>query len=109
LDHIPTSAAEHAFEFLHDFAVAAHRAVKALQVTVDDKNQVVEFFAGGQRNGTEAFRFITLAIAQKCPDFAITRRDQATRFHIANKPRLINGLHRAQTHRYGWELPVVWH
>ena len=32
-----------AFEFLDDLAVAAHRAVEALQVAVDDEDQVVSF------------------------------------------------------------------
>ena len=42
------AAGEEAFEFLNDGAVAAHRAVQTLQIAIDDKNQVVEFFARGQ-------------------------------------------------------------
>ena len=47
LDHVPAGAAERRFELLDDLAVAAHRAVEALQVAVDDEDQVVELFAGG--------------------------------------------------------------
>ncbi len=42
LDHVPTGAAEHGLELLDDLAVAAHRPVEALQVAVDDEDQVVE-------------------------------------------------------------------
>jgi hypothetical protein len=45
LDDVPAGAAEDAFEFLDDLAVAAHRAVEALQVAVDDEDQVVELLA----------------------------------------------------------------
>src|SRR5690606_2742809 len=48
LDDVPAAAAKIAFKLLDDFAVAAHRAVKTLQVAVDDKNKVVELFARGQ-------------------------------------------------------------
>ena len=41
LDDIPTRAAEDRFQFLNDLAVAANRAVKPLQVAVDNKNKIV--------------------------------------------------------------------
>ncbi len=48
---VPLGATEHAFEFLDDLGVAANRAVEALQVAVDDENDVVEFLAPGQSDG----------------------------------------------------------
>jgi hypothetical protein len=45
LDDVPAGAAEGGFQFLDDLAVAAHRAVEALQVAVDDEDQVVELLA----------------------------------------------------------------
>ena len=45
LDHVPAGAAEDGLELLDDLAVAAHRAVEALQVAVDDEDQVVELLA----------------------------------------------------------------
>lgn len=48
LDHVPASPAEDAFELVHDAGVAAYRAVQALQVTVDNEDQVVEIFTTGQ-------------------------------------------------------------
>ena len=54
LDDVPAGAAERAFQLLNDLAVAAHRAVEPLEVAVDDEDQVVELFAGGQRDGARA-------------------------------------------------------
>ena len=45
LDDVPAGAAENAFQFLNDAAVAAHRPVQPLQVAVDDEDQIVELFA----------------------------------------------------------------
>ena len=50
LDDIPAGATEFTFQLLHDFAVAAYRAVQALQVTVDDEDQIVELFACSETN-----------------------------------------------------------
>ncbi len=52
-------------EFLHDLAVAAHRPVEALQVAVDDEDEIVELLAAGERDGAEALRLVHLAVAQK--------------------------------------------
>ena len=54
LDHVPAGAAEDRLELLDDLAVAAHRAVEALQVAVDDEGQVVEALARGDRQRARA-------------------------------------------------------
>jgi hypothetical protein len=72
LDDVPAGAAEFGFEFLDDLAVATHRAVEALQVAVDDENQVVELLATGHADGAKRFDFVGLAVAQEGPDLAIT-------------------------------------
>ena len=56
LDHVPAGAAEVGLELLDDLAVAAHRAVEALQVAVDDPDQVVEPLAAGQRRSRPSTR-----------------------------------------------------
>ena len=53
------------FQFLDDLAVAAHRAVEPLQVAIDDEDQVVEFFARGQRDGAQRFRLVRFAVAHE--------------------------------------------
>ena len=47
LDHVPSGAAEHPFQFLDDLAVAAHRTIEPLQIAVDHEDQVVELLAPG--------------------------------------------------------------
>ena len=56
------------FQFLDDFSVAAHGPVEALEIAVDDEDQVVELFAGGQRDGPEGFRLVALAVAEEGPN-----------------------------------------
>ena len=72
-DDVPAGAAEIRLKLLDDLAVAAHRAVEALQVAVDDEDEIVEFFASRQRNGAERFRLVHLAVAHEGPDFALLR------------------------------------
>ena len=73
LDDVPAGAAEHALELLDDLAVAAHRAVEALQVAVDDEDQVVEALAAGERDRAERFGLVHLAVAHEGPDLARRR------------------------------------
>jgi hypothetical protein len=49
LDDVPARPGEQPFQLVDDAAVATHRAVQALQVAVDDPDQVVQPFACGQR------------------------------------------------------------
>ena len=71
LDDVPACASEFTFELLHNFAVATHWAVEALQVAVDDEDQVVELFTGGQADGAEGFNLVHLAVTTKHPDLAV--------------------------------------
>ena len=71
LDDVPAGAAEDRFELLDDLAVAAHRAVEALQVAVDDEDQVVELLARGERDGAERLGLVGLAVAEERPDLLI--------------------------------------
>ena len=105
--HIPACTAEIAFQFLDDFAVTAYRAVQTLQVAVDHKDQVVQAFAGGQRNGALAFRFVHLAVAAETPYFATFGFGQTARFQVFQEARLVNRHQRAQAHGYGGELPEI--
>ena len=108
-DHVPAGAAEDGFQFLDDLAVAAHRTVESLQVAVDDEDQVVEFFARGQRDRAQRFGLVHFAVAEECPDFAAGRFLQAAIFQILDEARVVDRLDRAQSHRDGRELPEVRH
>ena len=70
-DDVPTGSAEHRFKFLDDFPVASNRSIEALQVAVHHKDEVVELLAGGERDGTQGFGLVGLAITEKRPHPAI--------------------------------------
>ena len=68
LDDIPAGAAKNALQFLDDFAVAAHRAVEALQIAVDNPGQVVQPLPRRQSQRAERFRLVGFAVAHEGPD-----------------------------------------
>src|SRR5436305_1890263 len=77
-DNVPSDAAEDRFQFLDDLAVAAHGTVEALEIAVDDEDQVVEFFACRERDSSERFGFIRFAVPQECEYLAASAGFQAT-------------------------------
>ena len=109
LDDVPARAAEHGLELLDDLAVAAHRAVQPLQVAVDDEDQVVELLARGERDRSERFRLVGLAVAEERPDLLIGRRLEAAVLEVPRVPRLVNRHERPEAHRDRWELPELGH
>ena len=70
LDDVPARAAEVRLELLDDLAVAADRPVEALEVAVDDPDQVVELLAAGQRGGAHRLGLVHLAVAEERPHLA---------------------------------------
>ncbi|CAG7421621.1 hypothetical protein PICSAR35_04397 [Mycobacterium avium subsp. paratuberculosis] len=109
LDDVPAGAAEERLQFLNDLAVAAHRAVEALQVAVDHERQVVQRLVGGHLDQTAAFRLVHLAVAQEAPHVLIGGVLDAAVMQVVVEPRLINGVQRAQAHRHRGEFPEVGH
>ncbi len=109
LDHIPAGAAEQRLQLLDDLAVAANRAIQSLQVAVDDEDQVVQLFAGGQRDGAQRLRFVAFAVAQERPDLLARGVLDAAVGEVLVEPRLVDGHDRAQAHRDGGVLPEVGH
>src|SRR2546430_557330 len=67
LDDVPSGSAEHGLELLDDLAVAAHRAVEALQVAVHDEREVVETLARRDVERAERLRLVALAVADEPP------------------------------------------
>ncbi|MCY1396850.1 hypothetical protein D9M71_118350 [compost metagenome] len=109
LVHVPLGATEDAFQFLDDLAVAAHRAVEALQVAVDDEDQVVQLLAAGQGDSAQGFRLVALAVAHEAPDLLLAGGDEAAAFQVLHEARLVDRLDRAEAHGHGGELPEVRH
>ena len=93
LDDVPAGAEEGRLEFLDDLAVTAHRAIEALQVAVDDEDEVVEALAHRHGERAHRLRLVHLAITEKRPDFLIRGLHQSAMLQIAREARLENGVH----------------
>ena len=108
-DHVPASTFEDAFQFVDDLAVTGDRAVKTLQVTVDNEDQVIQFFTGSDGDRTFGFRFVHFTVAEERVNGLFRGIFQATVFQIFQEFSLVNSTNRPQTHRYGRELPEFRH
>ena len=108
-DDVPAGATEDRLELLDDLAVATHRSVEALQVAVDDEDQVVEFFPRGERDRSERLGLVSLAVAQERPHLAVGGVGQAAIVQVLEEARLVDRHDRPKTHRDGWELPEFGH
>ena len=109
LDDVPAGAAEGGLQLLDDLAVAAHRPVEALQVAVDDEDQVVEPLAGRQAQRAQRLRLVHLAVAQEAPDAAGGRVGDAACGQVAVESGLVDRVDRPEAHADGGELPEVGH
>ena len=109
LDNVPACTREDAFQFVDDFAVTRYRAIKTLQVTVDNEDQVVQLLAGGDGDRTFRFRLVHLTVAQESINGLFGGVFQTTVFQIFQEFSLINCPDWAQTHRNGRELPEFRH
>ncbi len=109
LDHVPAGAGEQAFELLHDRAVAAHRAIQALQVAVDDEDQVVEAVARRERQPGERLGLVHFAVADEGPQLAARGLLDAAVLEVPHEARLVDRAERPEAHRAGRELPELGH
>src|SRR6185503_18378589 len=50
-DDIPAGTAKHRLELLDDLPITTHWTVQALQIAVDDKNQIIQTLARRQTDG----------------------------------------------------------
>src|ERR1700690_587161 len=106
---VPTGATECRFEFLNDLSVAADRSVKALEIAIDDEDEIVELLAGGECDRAERFGLVCFAVAEERPNFCVADWFDAAIFEITAEARLINGHQRAEAHRNGGEFPEIGH
>src|SRR5205823_2489779 len=100
-EDVPAGATEDSFELLDDLAVAADRTVQALEIAIDDENEVVETLAPCEGDGAERFGLIRLAVAEERPDLAVGGISQTPGVEVFEKARLINRGDRPQAHRDG--------
>src|SRR5262249_4882159 len=109
LDRVPAGAAEGSLELLDDLAVAADRTVEALQIAVDDEDQVVELLARRERDRAERLGLVGLAVAEERPPLPLPRRDEAAILQVTHEARLVNRHDRPEAHRDRRILPEVRH
>ncbi|MFT3725610.1 MAG: hypothetical protein QM773_18770 [Hyphomonadaceae bacterium] len=109
LDDVPAGAAEVGLQLLDDLAVAAHRAVEALQVAVDDEDQVVELLARRERDRAEDSGSSISPSPHEGPDLAAVGVGEAAVLQVSQEARLIDRHHRAEAHRDRRELPEIRH
>ena len=109
LDHVPTGATKRGFQLLNDLAVAAHRTVEALEVAVDDEDQVVQLFARRQGDRAQGFGLVGFAVAEKRPDLAVRLRLEAAILEIPREARLVDRHQRTEAHRHRGVFPEIGH
>src|SRR5437016_4369712 len=68
-DDVPACAPKRRLQLLNDLAVAAHRSIKALQVAIHDKNQIVQLLTRSQRDRAKRLGFVRFAVAEERPNF----------------------------------------
>src|SRR5690606_30611244 len=107
LDDIPAGTAEEGFQFLHDLAIAANRAVKALQVAVDDEVQVIELLVGSKLQEAARLWLVHFAVTQEGPDLLVGGVLDAAVLQVAVQLCLVDGVSWADAHRHGREFPEV--
>ena len=107
LDDVPARAAEHGLGFLDDLAVAADGAVEALEVAVDDEDQVVEVLAPRHAEGADGLDLVELAVAEEGPDAVGGGVDDLALEEVAGHVGLVDGAQGAQAHGDGGVLPEV--
>src|SRR5207247_3157958 len=105
LDDVPARPREDRLELLDDLAVAAHRAVEALEVAVDHEREVVELLARGEGERPDRLGLVHLAVAEEPPYPARRGVGDPARLEVAVEARLIDRVDGAEAHRHGRELP----
>ena len=98
-----------AFELLDNLAVAAYRSIQALQVAVDDEDEVVEALPRGEGDGAHRLRLVHLAVSHEGPDLASLGVEQPAVVQVLHEAGLVDGHDRTESHRDGRELPEVRH
>ena len=109
LDHVPAGPAEQGLHLLDDLAVAADRAVEALQVAVEHEGQVVQLLAAGHGQRALGLGLVHLAVADESVDPRPGGVGQLPVLEVAVEAGLVDGVEGAEAHGDGGELPELGH
>ena len=80
-----------------------------IEVTIDDKGEVIEPFSRCERNRAKRFWLVALAVTQERPNALLGSVLDATVFHVMIKPSLVDRHDGTQAHRNRWKLPEIGH
>ena len=95
---------------MNDLAVAADRAVEALEIAIDHPDEVVEVLAAGHADGSVRFRLIRFTVSDEGPDHGIVVLcNEFACLQVAAEAGLINGMDGPQSHRHRGENPEIRH
>jgi hypothetical protein len=107
LDDVPAGAPEGGLQLLDDLAVAADRAVEALQIAVDHEGEVVELLAGRQPDRADRLRLVHLAVAEERPHPLPAGVPDPPMVQVPVEPGLVDRVDPAEAHGDRRELPEV--
>ena len=94
---------------MDDLAIAPDRAIELLQIAVDHEDEIVELFTGREIDRAQRLWLPHLAVTEEGPDPLLAGVLDASVVQIPIEPRLVDGVHCPQAHRYRGELPEVRH
>src|SRR5207302_8117158 len=109
LDDVPARSPEEGLQLLDYLAVAAYGTVEALQVAVDDEDEVVQRLACGQRERSQGLGLVALAVAHEAPHLGAGGVGDAPVHEVAVEASLVDGVDGSQAHGHRGELPEVRH
>ena len=109
LDDVPAGAAEEGLQLLDDLAVAAHRAVEALQVAVDRRRSGCPGLPARRRAPARGSPARPSRRRPRSPHVLVGGVLDAAVVQVVVEPGLVDGVQRAQAHRHRREFPEVGH
>ena len=109
LDDVPAGTTEEALELLDDLAISTNRTIKALQVCIHNKGEVVEPVVCSKLQSSATLDLIQLSISKESPNVLARGVFEATTLEVAVELRLIDRIYGAKAHRNCGELPEIWH
>src|SRR5437763_1978162 len=83
--------------------------IEALQVAVDDENEVVESLAHRHGECAHRLRLVHLTVAEEGPHLLIRGLHQPAMLQVTREARLEDRHHGTQAHRHRRELPEIRH
>lgn len=108
-DNVLVSICKDVFQFVNNFVIIGDWVIKMLQVIVDNKDQVVQFFMGGDGDCVFGFWFIYFVVVEEGVNGLFRGIFQVMVFQIFQEFCLVDSIDWVQFYRDGWELLEFWY